>query len=335
MKAFAARDEPEPIRRLRAPEDAATSMAAELRQSLSATPLRWIPSKYFYDARGSALFDEITRLPEYYLTRTEETILPGVAAEVARRHAVRDLLELGSGAGNKVRTLVDAFMDTGSLRTVTLLDVSEAALAAALADLAALYPRLEVRGVSGDFVEDLPAVEGDHPRLVAFLGSTIGNLTPEETLRFLGRVRVSLAPGDALLVGLDLEKDVARLEAAYNDARGVTAAFNRNILRVVNDRLGADFDPAAFDHVAFYDADNTWIEMRLRARRRMRVRIRAAGLDLRLRSGEEIRTEISGKYSRVRVEGLLSRARLRLAGWWTDPEALFALALVQRDDDRA
>jgi L-histidine N-alpha-methyltransferase len=288
-----------------------------------------LPSKYFYDSRGSALFDTITRLPEYYLTRTEEAILPQVVAAAARRVPARDLLELGSGASRKVRLLIGALSEAGSLRSVTLLDVSETALAAAVAELAEAYPRLEVRGVVGDFLRDLPPPPPRGPRLVAFLGSTIGNLVPADAVAFLRRVRVALSPRDGFLLGVDLVKDPARLEKAYDDSRGVTAAFNRNILRVVNDRLGADFDPEAFDHVAFYDPRHSWIEMRLRARRAMRVHVPAAGLDLKLRRGEEIRTEISAKYTRPAVESMLSEAGLRLVGWWTDAESLFAEALIE------
>jgi L-histidine N-alpha-methyltransferase len=325
----------ESLERLQPTADDVATMAAEVRASLTARPLRWLPSKYFYDSRGSALFDTITRLPEYYLTRTEEAILPEVVAAAARRIPARHLLELGSGASRKVRRLITALSEAGALRSVTLLDVSETALAAAVAELSAAYPRLEVKGVVGDFLRDLPPPPPRGPRLVAFLGSTIGNLVPADAVAFLRRVRGALAPGDGFLLGVDLVKDPARLEAAYNDSRGVTAAFNRNILKVVNDRLGADFDPEAFEHVAFYDPTNSWIEMRLRARRAMRVHVPASTLDLSLRRGEEIRTEISAKYTRPAVESMLSDAGLRLVGWWTDPETLFAEALIVTDGGSA
>ena len=328
-RAAAHRDPVPVLESVRPPQDAVAQMAAEVRESLSARPLRCLPSKYFYDARGSALFEEITRLPEYYLTRTEETILPRVAAEVARAVSARELVELGSGSGQKVRQLIDALLDAGALERVTLLDVSASALGGALADLAPDYPGLELRGLIGDFQEDLPSLTGPRPRLIAFLGSTIGNLQPPEAARFLADVRTALQQGDALLLGLDLVKDTARLEAAYNDSQGVTAEFNRNILRVVNDRLGADFVPEDFDHRAFFSPEDSWIEMRLVARRAMRVRLPAAGLELRLRKGEEIRTEVSGKYTRPGVEALLGAAGLRLSRFWTDPESLFALALIE------
>jgi len=305
-------------------------MADEVRAGLEARPLPSLPSKYFYDERGDALFDEITRLPEYYLTRTEEALLPAVARETVARVRPRNLVELGSGVGGKVRVLLDAMDEAGTLQSCTLLDISESAIGNSLSQLRSERPRLKTAGVVGDFLTDLRAVGPGESRLIAFLGSTIGNIHPQDVPAFFRSAAAILAPGDAVLVGLDLVKEHARLEAAYNDARGVTAEFNRNILRVMNARLGADFDPAAFDHVAFYDAERAWIEMRLRARHPMRVRVRGAGVDLSLPAGGEIRTEISCKYTRPALEGALNGTGLMLDEWRTDPDSLFALALLRR-----
>ncbi len=305
-------------------------MADEVRAGLEARPLPFLPSKYFYDDRGGALFDEITRLPEYYLTRTEEAFLPAVAREAVTRVRPRNLVELGSGVGGKVRVLLDAMAEAGTLESCTLLDISESAIANSLAQLRSERPRLKVSGVVGDFLTDLRAVGPGESRLIAFLGSTIGNIHPQDVPAFFRSAASILAPGDAVLVGLDLVKDRARLEAAYNDARGVTAEFNRNILQVMNARLGADFDPAAFDHVAFYDPDHAWIEMRLRARRALSVRVPGAATALSLPAGGEIRTEISCKYTPAALEAALSGTGLMLDEWRTDPESLFALALLRR-----
>ena len=305
-------------------------MADEVRAGLEARPLPFLPSKYFYDERGGALFDEITRLPEYYLTRTEEALLPAVAREAVARVRPRNLVELGSGVGGKVRVLLDAMEEAGTLESCTLLDISESAIANSLSQLRSERPRLKASGVVGDFLTDLRAVGPGESRLIAFLGSTIGNIHPQDVPAFFRSAAAILAPGDAVLVGLDLVKDRARLEAAYNDARGVTAEFNRNILQVMNARLGADFDPAAFDHVAFYDPDHAWIEMRLRARRALDVRVPGAATALSLPAGGEIRTEISCKYTRAALEAALSGTGLMLNEWRTDPESLFALALLRR-----
>jgi len=314
--------------RSRAEEEART--AAEVREGLLSRPLPSLPSKLFYDERGGALFDRITRLPEYYLTRTEEGLLPAVARDVVDRVRPRHLVELGSGLGAKVRTLLDAMAEAHTLESCTLLDVSEDALASSLPGLAAERPGLCASGIVGDFLTDLGALGPGVSRLIAFLGSTIGNIHPREVPGFFRSAAAVLAPGDGLLVGLDLVKDRARLEAAYNDAQGVTAEFNRNILRVINTRLGADFEPDAFEHVAFYDAKAAWIEMRLRAPRGCRVRVAGAGVDLVLPPGGEIRTEISCKYTRAALEALLPATGLRLDSWQTDADAMFALALLRR-----
>jgi L-histidine N-alpha-methyltransferase len=305
-------------------------MAAEVRAGLLTRPLPTLPSKYFYDDRGSDLFEDITRLPEYYQTRTEEALLEAIADEVIAAAGPRELVELGSGVGRKIRLLLDAMKRTGRLERCLLFDINERMLEESVARLEADYPGLEARGVVGDFTEDLSVLGPGGERLVLFLAGTIGNLHPDDVPGFLASVARQMSPGDGLLVGLDLVKDEARLHAAYNDAAGVTAEFNRNILRVVNDRLGADFDPRAFAHVAFYDREHQWIEMRLRALRPMRVSIPAAGLVLDYRRGDEIRTEISAKYTRATFAGRLPGTALRIREFFTDPENLFALALLER-----
>ncbi len=306
-------------------------MAAEVREGLLA-PRPWLPCKYFYDDRGSALFDAITRLPEYYQTRTEERILERIAPQVVARVAPRELLELGSGMGRKIRLVLDAQARAGLLGRCVLLDISEGVLSESVDRLAADYPGLETEGVVGDFTRDLAAIgpPANGRRLALFFAGTIGNLHPDDVPGFLKALGACLAPGDAFLVGVDLIKDAARLHAAYNDAAGVTAQFNLNILRVLDDRLGADFDPTAFEHVAFYDAERAWIDMRLRAVRPSEVHVPAAGLVLRYAPGDEIRTEISCKYSRASFERMLPGTGLDLADWFADAESLFALALLTR-----
>jgi L-histidine N-alpha-methyltransferase len=306
-------------------------MAREVRAGLLSRPLPWLPCKYFYDDRGSQLFEAITRLPEYYQTRTEERILEDIATHVVQAVRPRELCELGSGIGRKVRLLIEAGRALGTLERCLLLDINESFLAASVERLRTDYPGLAARGVVGDFVTDLAALGPGGGRLALFLAGTIGNLHPDDELpAFLRSLARQLAPGDGLLVGLDLVKDEARLHAAYNDAAGVTAAFNLNILRVVNAALEADFDPDAFEHVAFYDRERAWIEMRLRARRDQHVHVPGADLTLHLRRGDELRTELSCKYTRASFEARLEGTGLALAGWHTDPEQLFASALLRR-----
>ena len=317
------------IQTVRGDDERTARMAEEVREGLTASP-RWLPSKYFYDNRGSRLFEDITTLPEYYQTRTEERILTGIADEVVEHLRPAELVELGSGAGRKTRLLLAAMARAGRLERCLLLDINPLFLAESTRDLAREFPGLSARGVVGDFLDDLTLLGPGGDRLAALFAGTIGNLHPAQAPAFLAGMAEQLAPGDGFLVGIDLVKDVDRLEAAYNDAAGVTAEFNRNILRVLNDRLGADFDPEAFEHVAVYDRALAWIEMRLRASRPQRVRIPAASLDLILETGEEIRTEISCKYTRSSFESLLPGSDLDLDRWYTDPEQLFALALLQR-----
>jgi len=315
----------------RAAARARTAMADEIRAGLLKDPPE-IPSKYFYDDAGSRLFEEITRLPEYYQTRTEEGILRAAADDVVARFRPAELLELGSGSSRKTRILLDAMARSGRLRRCVLFDINEGSLRESLVSLAAAYPGLEGRGVAGDFATDLGAIGTSRERrLAVFLGGTVGNLLPSRVPSFLASLSGVLSPGDGFLLGVDLVKDPARLHAAYNDSADVTARFNRNILKVVNEALDGDFDPAAFEHVAFYDPERAWIEMRLRALRPTRVRIQGAGIERAFEVGDEIRTEISCKYTRGSLEALLPGTGLEVVDWLTDEEDLFAVAVMERD----
>lgn len=301
----------------------------ELRASLSERPRR-IPSKYFYDHRGSVLFEAICELPEYYPARSERRILERHAGEIVRSSGASELVELGSGAATKTRLLLDAMAGQDRLDLYVPFDVSEAMVAEVAQRFTELYPGLRVHGLVGDFLAHLGEIPAGGRRLAAFLGGTIGNLEPVEAGAFLGRLATSLDPGDALLLGTDLIKDPARLEAAYNDAAGVTAEFNRNILRVVNRVAGGDFDPEAFRHRAFYDRELHRIEMRLVAERSQRVRLEELDLELSLGPGEELLTEVSVKYDRTGARELLASGGFELSGWYTDPDGLFGLSLARR-----
>ncbi|MGY0071388.1 L-histidine N(alpha)-methyltransferase [Streptomyces sp. QTS137] len=306
------------------PEDAAgAALRADVREGLTGSP-RTLPPKWFYDARGSELFEEITTLPEYYPTRAEREILLARSGEIAEASGARTLVELGSGSSEKTRHLIDAL--TG-LHTYVPVDVSESALTLAGQALVAERPGLNVHALIDDFTGRMTLPDTPGPRLVAFLGGTLGNLLPAERAAFLASVRAMLAPGDGLLLGTDLVKDEKVLVRAYDDAAGVTAAFNRNVLAVINRELGADFDPAAFDHVAVWDAGHEWIEMRLRSRERQTVKIPALDLAVDFGAGEELRTEISAKFRRERVREELTAAGLDPTRWWTDEEGRFALSL--------
>jgi L-histidine N-alpha-methyltransferase len=302
-------------------------LVADVQRGLGARP-RSLPSKYFYDAYGSELFDRITRLPEYYPTRTERGILVAHADEIAAATGAEMLVELGSGTSEKTRLLLDALTAAGSLRRFVALDVDPAVLAGAAAELRERYPRLSIEPVEADFEQPLPSIAGEGPRLVVFLGSTIGNLTPVERQRFFRGVAGQLTPEDHLLLGVDLVKSPARLVPAYDDAAGVTADFNRNVLRVLNAGLGSDFEVESFEHVARWNATEEWIEMWLRAPRAMTVELPGAGLVVRLEAGEEIRTEISAKFRRDGLTEELGSAGLRVVRWMTDPAGDFALALA-------
>ena len=307
----------------------AEALRADARAGLTASP-KSLPPKWFYDAQGSALFDKITELPEYYPTRAEREILHATAAQIAGQTAARTLIELGSGSSDKTRVLLDALRAAGTLRCYVPVDVSEPALVAAGDALSAEYPGLDVRAVVSDFEEHLglPA-DGDAPapRLVAFLGSTIGNLVPEQRAAFLARVRSGLQPGDFLLLGTDLVKDTATLVAAYDDASGVTADFNKNVLAVLNAELGADFDRDAFEHVAVWNAGAEWIEMRLRSLTAQTVQVPGIGLTVSFAAGEEMRTEVSAKFRRDGVTAELAAAGFAMQSWWTDAAGQFGLSL--------
>ena len=308
------------------PDDLQAALRADVRAGLTHDP-KCLPPKWFYDERGSQLFEQITRLREYYPTRREREILKRRATAIAKLTQADTLVELGSGSSEKTRLLLDAMRGTGRLERFVPFDVSEAFLRDAAAAVAAEYPGLHVHGVVGDFDHHLGLLPRGGRRLVAFLGGTIGNLVPDARARFLDQVVSGLEPGDAFLLGTDLVKDVPRLEAAYDDAKGVTADFNRNVLRVINRQLGADFDVDAFTHVAFFDTVNEWIEMRLRSAAAQTVRIPSLDLTVPFAAGEELHTEISAKFRREGVEAELAAAGLKLAHWWTDRHGDFALSL--------
>ncbi|ANS69629.1 hypothetical protein SLINC_7405 [Streptomyces lincolnensis] len=306
------------------PEDATeAALRADVLKGLTHTP-KTLPPKWFYDAHGSELFEQITELPEYYPTRAEREILLARSAEIAAATGARTLVELGSGSSEKTRHIIDAL--TG-LDTYVPVDVSESALTQAGQALVAERPGLRVHALIADFTARLTLPDTPGPRLVAFLGGTIGNLVPVERAAFLSSVRALLSPGDALLLGTDLVKDERVLVRAYDDAAGVTAAFNKNVLTVVDRELGADFDPDTFDHVALWDADHEWIEMRLRSRTAQTVKIPALDLAVDFAAGEELHTEVSAKFRKEGVRAELSAAGLELAHWWTDDEGRFALSL--------
>ncbi|MFE7276982.1 L-histidine N(alpha)-methyltransferase [Streptomyces sp. NPDC057623] len=306
------------------PEDATdAALRADVLKGLNGTP-KTLPPKWFYDAQGSELFEKITELPEYYPTRAEREILVDRAGEIAAATGARTLVELGSGSSEKTRYLIDAL--TG-LRTYVPVDVSESALTQAGQALIEERPGLDVHALIADFTGGLALPDTPGPRLVAFLGGTIGNLLPAERAAFLAAVRALLSPGDALLLGTDLVKDEKVLVDAYDDAAGVTAAFNKNVLTVIDRELGADFDPGAFEHVALWDPDNEWIEMRLRSRTAQTVKVPALELAVDFAAGEEMRTEVSAKFRRDGVRAELAGAGLELAHWWTDGQGRFALSL--------
>ncbi|WP_405394426.1 L-histidine N(alpha)-methyltransferase [Microbispora hainanensis] len=299
----------------------------DVRAGLTSSP-KWLPPKWFYDAAGSELFSRITRLAEYYPTRCELEILRRRAVDVAGLSRADTLVELGSGTSEKTVLLLDALANAGTLRAYTPVDVDAVTLEAAAGRLAVRYPGLDVRPVRADFEQHLALLPRTGRRLVAFLGGTIGNLPPAAREVFLKELRATLRPGDTLLLGADLVKDPARLVRAYDDPQGVTAAFNRNVLRVLNRELDAGFEPEAFEHVALWDDDNEWIEMRLRATRPMEVPIRALGLTIPFAEGEETRTEISAKFRREGMLDELSRAGFAVCRWYTDSSGDFALTLA-------
>jgi L-histidine N-alpha-methyltransferase len=303
-------------------------LADDVRAGLSTRP-KELPPKYFYDERGSRLFEDITSLPEYYPTRAEQEILDRVGAEIIDTVRPEELVELGPGSARKTHALLGPMAAGGHGRTYVPVDVSESAVRSAAGRLARAYEDLEVHGIVGDFEQDLERLEHNgRRRLVAFLGGTLGNLDRNQRRAFLGRMRRLLEPQDRLLIGTDLVKDEATLEAAYNDSAGVTAEFNRNVLRVINTNLGGDLDPAGFDHVALYHQGEQRIEMRLRSRESQTARIDALNMDVRFERGEDILTEISCKFTRDGLAREYAAVGLDLVSWHTDEHGRFALSLT-------
>ena len=314
------------VTHLAAPADRRTLLADDVRTGLTASP-RWLPPKWFYDARGSALFELITELPEYYPTRVETALLTRIAGPVIDLVRPEELVELGSGSSTKTRLLLEAMHRHGGSRYAPV-DVSVDALAGAAAALGADYPWLAFDGYVGDFCADLARLPHGGRRLLAFLGSTIGNYAPPERAELLASVAAALADGDRFLLGVDLVKDRGALVAAYDDAAGVTAEFNLNMLRVLARELEADIKVEAFEHVALWDEEAAWIEMRLRATEPVTLRFPSLDLEVDFEAGEELRTEISAKFTRDGVEAELAAAGLRLERWDSDDQDRFALALA-------
>ena len=310
-----------------AEDSAYHALRRDVLEGMLKTP-KSLPPKWFYDSVGSDLFDQITRLPEYYPTRAEAEILRARAAQVASATGADTLVELGSGTSEKTRMLLDALQKRGSLRKFVPFDVDAGMLAAAGAVIQREYPNVEIAAVCGDFEEHLAEIPRGGQRLFVFLGSTIGNLTPGPRAQFLASLASVLRPGDSLLLGTDLVKDVSRLVRAYDDAAGVTARFNRNVLAVINRELDADFDVDAFTHVARWNAAEERIEMWLRAEDPQRVRVAALDLIVEFAAGEEMLTEVSCKFHAKAVATELAAAGLRRTQWWTDDAGDFGLALA-------
>jgi L-histidine Nalpha-methyltransferase len=309
-----------------AADSAAQALRRDVRDGLTRSP-KSLPPKWFYDSVGSDLFDQITRLPEYYPTRAEAQILRARSAEIAAASGADTLVELGSGTSEKTRMLLNALRDSGSLRRFIPFDVDAGVLNAAGSAIQREYPGVEIDAVCGDFEEHLGKIPRVGRRLVVFLGSTIGNLTSGPRADFLSTLSDTLQPGDSLLLGTDLVKDVDRLVRAYDDSAGVTAQFNRNVLAVVNRELAADFDVDAYEHVAKWNTDEERIEMWLRPVRAQRVTIAALDLTVDFAAGEEMLTEVSCKFRPDRIEAELAAAGLRRTHWWTDEAGDFGLSL--------
>jgi L-histidine Nalpha-methyltransferase len=306
-----------------------SALALDVRRGLSRRQ-KQLPPKYFYDDYGSELFDAICDLPEYYLTRTEYALLTAVADQVIQLSAPEDLVEFGSGASRKTRLLLDRLRRPGRRTRYLPMDVSESMLRRGAQALLADYPEIEIHAVVGDYERHLEHLPNGRRRLVAFLGSTIGNFTPFEANRFLRGVAQQMNPGDHFLLGVDLVKDRAVLDAAYNDAAGITAEFNRNILRVINRALDATFDPGAFEHVAFFNTEASQIEMHLRACETHAVHIHRLGLVVPLVAGETILTEISRKFTRLETEEMLRQAGFEPVRWFEPANRYFGLSLAGR-----
>ena len=310
--------------------NAAAAMARDIRHGLCAIPKELSP-KYFYDERGSQLFEQITELPEYYPTRAEREILAERSAEILLAAGTPcTLVELGSGSASKTRHMLSAMRDAGCLKTYVPVDISEEITHETARTLVDEYPGLDIRGLVCDFerhLERIPDIGGE--KLFAFLGGTIGNLYPDQRRSFLSRIAALMNPGDHLLLGTDLVKDVARLEAAYDDAAGVTAEFNKNVLQVLNRELGADFDLACFEHLARYDRAEERMDIRLRSLAEQTVTLDELELTVDFAAGEEMRTEISTKFTRERLQAVYARAGLEMCGWFTDAAGDYALTLAR------
>jgi L-histidine N-alpha-methyltransferase len=310
---------------------ALAGMAEDVREGLSC-PFKELPPKYFYDERGSELFERITELHEYYPTRAERSILDARADEIVAAASPTTLIELGSGSAAKTRCLLESMSAAGSLETYVPVDISEEITRRVAGELVEEYEGLRVHGVICDYETHLERIPREEGALIAFLGGTIGNFRPGPRRSFLARIATLMYPEDRFLLGTDLVKDRAVLESAYNDASGVTAEFNKNVLHVLNRELDADFDPDLFEHVAFWDPDNNWIDIRLRSLAEQFIDLRALDMRTHFARNEEVRTEISTKFTRERLGASYADAGLELVEWWTDPEGLYALSLARRAD---
>ena len=307
---------------------ALAGLAEDVREGLS-SPFKELPPKYFYDERGSQLFERITELPEYYPTRAERSILESVSGEIAATARPTTLIELGSGAAAKTRVLLDAISAAGTLETYVPVDISEEITRRVADELVDRYEGLRVHGIVCDYETHLERVPREEGGLFAFLGGTIGNFRPGPRRSFLARIASLMYPRDRFLLGIDLVKDPARLEAAYDDSAGVTAEFNKNVLHVLNRELDANFEPDRFEHIAFWDPDNEWVDIRLRSLGEQFIDIRGLDMQVHFARTEEMRTEISTKFTRERLEASYADAGLELIEWWTDPEELYALSLAR------
>ncbi|MET4046275.1 MULTISPECIES: L-histidine N(alpha)-methyltransferase [unclassified Rhodococcus (in: high G+C Gram-positive bacteria)] len=311
------------------PERLLEDLRSDVRQGLTASP-KWLSPKWFYDATGSELFERITELPEYYPTRTERALIEAHAHDIAERTDAAILVELGSGSSEKTRLLIAAGIKHGSLAKYVPQDVSPSALSGAIEQISREFPALEVHGIVSDFTDTLQNLPADGRRTIAFLGGTLGNLTPEERAGFLSDIASALIADEFLVLGVGLVIDPDVLIPAYDDAAGVTAEFNVNVLSVLNDRLGANFDRSQFEHVAVWDADNEWIEMRLRAKEAQHIAVADLALDIEFAKGEELRTEISAKFRQEGITAELADAGFDVDQFWTDPQERFALILARR-----
>ena len=309
-----------------------SGMAADVRAGLT-RPFKELSPRYFYDERGSELFERITELEEYYPTRCEREILEQRSPEIVAAADPCALIELGSGSAAKTRVLLDAMSEAGCLETYCPVDISEEITRDTANAIAGEYGEIEVRGLVCDFELDLERMPIGGPRMIALLGGTIGNFAPQQRAGFLRRIANLLGPEDCFLLGTDLVKDRETLEAAYDDSHGVTAEFNKNVLDVINRELDADFDADRFEHHAYWDAENLWVDIRLRSTARQVVNVSALDLTVTFDAGEEMRTEISTKFAREGLEGIYAEAGLQMAEWWTDSEGLYALSMARPSGD--